>query len=68
MFDMIGDVGGFTEALYVISWFVVTFFASKMFTAAQIRDLFHVRMDTNQTDLRRLYKKLPSLKKMNSGV
>ena len=57
---MIGDVGGFTEALYVLSMLMVTAFAQKMFNASQIRDLFHVRIDTGQTDMNHLLKKLPS--------
>ncbi len=60
LLDMIGDVGGFTEALYVLSMLMVTMFAQKMFNASQIRDLFHVRIDTGQTDMNHLLKKLPS--------
>ena len=60
LLDMIGDVGGFTEALYVFSMLSVSIAASKMFNAAQIRDLFHVRMDTGRADMKRLLTKLPS--------
>jgi len=60
LFDLIGDVGGFSEALYVVSMFVVSIFATKMFKAAQIRDLFHVRIDTKGTELRQLFARLPS--------
>lgn len=34
MFQMMGDVGGFIEAIYVLSFIIVSFFASKMFKAA----------------------------------
>ena len=61
--DLLGDVGGFLEALYVISGFFVASIASRMFMAAKIRDLYHVRVDTNGTDLRRLLFKLPSRSK-----
>mmetsp|Transcript_11685 Transcript_11685/g.14782 ORF Transcript_11685/g.14782 Transcript_11685/m.14782 type:complete len:117 (+) Transcript_11685:207-557(+) len=62
LFDLMGDVGGFVEALYVLSFVSVSMFAQKMFKAAQIRDIFHVRTETNKTDLLRLHSKLPASK------
>ena len=31
---MMGDIGGFVEAVYVITFVLVSFYASKMFKAA----------------------------------
>ena len=63
LFDLLGDVGGFLEAIYFFSCFIVSAVASKMFLASQIRDLYHVRIDTNRTDLNKLLLKLPSRSK-----
>lgn len=34
MFDMMGDVGGFIEAIYVTNFVIVSFYASRLFKAA----------------------------------
>ena len=57
-FDLLGDVGGFFEALYILSYLFVTGFASRLLFASIIRDIFHVRIDTNKTDMKRLLTKL----------
>ena len=57
-FDLLGDVGGFFEALYVLSHLVVGGIASRLLFASMIRDIFHVRIDTNKTDIKRLKTKL----------
>ena len=57
-FDLLGDVGGFFEALYVLSQLAVSGIASKLMFASMIRDIFQVRIDTNKTDIKRLMTKL----------
>ena len=57
-FDLIGDVGGFFEALHVLSHLLVAGIASRMFLASLIRELYHVRLDTNHTDMQQLLSKL----------
>ena len=59
-FDLFGDVGGFYQALSVVGQFTVAGVASRMLVASLIRDLFHVRIDTNKTEMSQLMGKLGS--------
>ena len=67
-FDLLGDVGGFFEALYILSHLCVGGIASRLLFASIIRDIFHVRIDTNKTDMQQLMTKLnkrnPSVKEV----
>ena len=58
LFDMIGDVGGFLEAIYVINFVLISLYATKVFKAEQIKDIFHIRTDTKKTETSVLHKKL----------
>ena len=57
-FDMLGDVGGFGEAVYILSLILVSGYASRMFFANLIQDIFKVRLDTNGQQIKELVKKV----------
>ena len=56
--DLFGDLGGFAEAMVILGSVFVTSIASRMFLASLIRDIYHVRVDTNKTDIDLLRSKL----------
>ena len=51
---MLGDVGGFKEAVYFCCLMVVSSYSNHMYIAALIRDLFKVRLDTHGAELKEL--------------
>ena len=53
-FDMVGDIGGFGEAVYIFCLILVSGYANRMFIASVIRDMFKVRLDTHGADIKEL--------------
>ena len=45
-FDLMGDVGGFGEFVYVMLFLLMYGYANRMFIADVIRDMFFVRLET----------------------
>ena len=54
VFDMLGDIGGFGEAIYFGCLILVSFYANRMYFASVIRDIFKVRLDTHGAQISEL--------------
>ena len=44
---MLGDIGGFGEAVYILSLILISAYANRMFFASVIQEMFRVRLDTH---------------------
>lgn len=51
---MLGEIGGFGEAIYVLCLVAVSGYANRMFLADVIRDRFRVRLDTRGLEIKEL--------------
>ena len=51
---MLGDVGGFGEAIYFCCLMLVSGYAHRMYFAEVIRDRFRVRLDTHGAEIKEL--------------
>ena len=51
---MLGEIGGFGEAIYIICLITVSGYANRMFLADVIRDRFRVRLDTRGLEIKEL--------------
>lgn len=55
-FDWAGDIGGFTEFIYILCMLLVGSYAHRMYFAAVIQDMFRVRLDTHGAGIEDLAK------------
>ena len=51
---MLGDIGGFGEAVYIACLILVSGYANRMFIADVIRDIFKVRLETHGAGIKEL--------------
>lgn len=53
---MAGDVGGFSNAVYIFCVLIVGGYAHRMLFANVIQDIFKVRLSTNGAEIKELVK------------